>query len=71
MALRQDNLDRQASGVAKPAVSDAQVEKAFRTIIEWIGEDPNRDGLIETPNRHRCALIANISPATRRTRTKS
>jgi GTP cyclohydrolase IA len=54
MALREDSLDRQASG-GKPAISDTQVEKAFRTIIEWIGEDPNRDGLIETPNRLRRA----------------
>ena len=54
MALRQENLDG-ASGGGKPAVSDAQAEDAFRTILKWIGEDPNRDGLIETPNRHRRA----------------
>ncbi len=29
----------------------AQVEAAFRTIIRWIGEDPSRDGLVETPAR--------------------
>jgi GTP cyclohydrolase IA len=50
MALRQENLDGQASGGGK-AVSDAQAEDAFRTIIKWIGEDPNRDGLKETPDR--------------------
>jgi GTP cyclohydrolase I len=55
MALRQDNLDRQASGVGKPPVSDAQAKEAFRTILEWIGEDPNRDGLIATPDRLRRA----------------
>jgi GTP cyclohydrolase I len=54
MALRQDTLERHAPGVGKP-ISDAQAEDAFRTIIEWIGEDPNRDGLIETPNRLRRA----------------
>jgi GTP cyclohydrolase I len=54
MALREENLDG-ASGGGKPAVTDTQVEKAFRTILEWIGEDPNRDGLIETPNRLRRA----------------
>ena len=32
-------------------VSDKEAEKAFKTIIEWIGEDPNREGLIETPRR--------------------
>ena len=50
MALRQDNLDGRASGGGK-AITDDQVEDAFRTIIKWIGEDPDRDGLIETPDR--------------------
>jgi GTP cyclohydrolase I len=29
----------------------AEVEGAFRTIIRWTGDDPERDGLIETPAR--------------------
>ena len=29
----------------------ADVEDAFRTIIRWAGDDPERDGLIETPAR--------------------
>ena len=29
----------------------AAVEAAFRTIIRWTGDDPERDGLIETPAR--------------------
>ena len=29
----------------------ADVEDAFRTIIRWTGDDPERDGLIETPAR--------------------
>jgi GTP cyclohydrolase IA len=29
----------------------ADVEAAFRTIIRWTGDDPERDGLIETPTR--------------------
>jgi GTP cyclohydrolase IA len=49
MALREENLEG-ASGGAK-TISDAQAEDAFRTILKWIGEDPKRDGLIETPNR--------------------
>ena len=32
-------------------VSDSEAEQAFRTIIEWIGEDPHREGLQETPKR--------------------
>ena len=35
----------------KPEVSDKQAEEAFKTILKWIGEDPNREGLIETPKR--------------------
>ena len=37
-----ENLDK---------VSDKEAEEAFKTIIKWIGEDPNREGLIETPRR--------------------
>ena len=33
------------------APSQNQVEKAFREVFRWIGEDPDRDGLRETPNR--------------------
>jgi GTP cyclohydrolase I len=29
----------------------ADVEDAFRTIIRWAGDDPERDGLIDTPAR--------------------
>ena len=35
----------------KPKVSDKQAEEAFKTILRWIGEDPNREGLVETPKR--------------------
>ena len=35
----------------KDQVTDHQAEEAFRTILKWIGEDPNREGLIETPKR--------------------
>jgi len=31
--------------------SEAAAEEAFRSIIRWIGEDPSRDGLRETPQR--------------------
>jgi len=29
----------------------AEVESAFRTIIRWTGDDPDRDGLVDTPAR--------------------
>ena len=35
----------------KPQISDKQAEEAIRTILEWIGENPKREGLIETPRR--------------------
>jgi GTP cyclohydrolase IA len=50
MPPRRENLEGQSSGGGK-AVSDRQAEDAFRTIIKWIGEDPDRDGLAETPAR--------------------
>jgi GTP cyclohydrolase IA len=31
--------------------TDAGAEEAFRSILRWIGEDPERDGLHETPKR--------------------
>ena len=32
-------------------ISDHEAEEAFKTILKWIGEDPSREGLIETPKR--------------------
>ena len=32
-------------------ISDKDAEDAFRTILAWMGEDPNREGLLETPKR--------------------
>ena len=32
-------------------VSDNEAEEALRTILSWMGEDPNREGLLETPKR--------------------
>ena len=41
-----DQIDRK-----KQAVSDEKAEEAVRTIIQWIGEDPDREGLKSTPRR--------------------
>ena len=32
-------------------ISDKDAEEAFRTILAWMGEDPSREGLLETPKR--------------------
>jgi len=35
----------------KHQISDQKAEEAIRTIIQWIGEDPGREGLLSTPQR--------------------
>ena len=35
--------------IAKPSRSDA--EAAVRTLIRWAGDDPDREGLVDTPDR--------------------
>ena len=44
------NLEK-AKENSKVKVNDDEAEEAFKTIIRWIGEDPSREGLIETPKR--------------------
>ena len=35
----------------KPQISDKEAEEAIKKLIAWIGEDPSREGLQETPKR--------------------
>ena len=35
----------------KPQVSDKEAEEAIKKLLAWIGEDPSREGLQETPKR--------------------
>ena len=48
MKLVKDTDDKNL-GVKK--VSDNEAEEAVRTILSWMGEDPKREGLLETPKR--------------------
>ena len=43
------DIEKDAS--KSPKVSDKEAEEAFKTILTWIGENPKREGLIETPKR--------------------
>ena len=46
-----ENSESLRLGGIEPPPSDANAETAFRDILRWIGEDPERDGLKETPKR--------------------
>lgn len=49
-AHKHEPLDQQPTNpVEKPSQQDA--EAAVRTLIAWAGDDPAREGLLETPNR--------------------
>ena len=42
---------------AETAVREAKLADAVRTVLECIGEDPERHGLIKTPDRYAKALL--------------
>ena len=51
MTSKLESVTHKASVGGVETVSNAEAEEAFRTVLKWIGEDPDRDGLRETPRR--------------------
>ena len=43
--------DTDSKDLDRNKVSDQEAEEAFKTILAWMGEDPSREGLLETPKR--------------------
>ena len=43
--------DTESKDLDRNKVSDQEAEEAFKTILAWMGEDPSREGLLETPKR--------------------
>lgn len=48
-----DNVDNVSGRPARPseAMPQSDAEDAVRTLIRWAGDDPSREGLLETPAR--------------------
>ena len=42
---------RSGRPAADPRPSRAEAEEAVRTLIRWAGDDPEREGLLGTPDR--------------------
>ena len=44
-------LVKNENELRKESISDKEAEEAFVKILKWMGEDPGREGLLETPKR--------------------
>ncbi len=51
MSETESPLPPPPAGAASPAVDLPRIERAVRDILAAVGEDPNREGLLETPAR--------------------
>ncbi|MBT91678.1 MAG: GTP cyclohydrolase I FolE [Candidatus Pelagibacter sp.] len=47
MKLVKNDSEKETANI----ISDREAEEAFVKIFKWIGEDPSREGLLETPER--------------------
>ena len=43
--------DLEKTSINQSEVTDKEAEEAFKTILKWIGENPDREGLLNTPLR--------------------
>ena len=43
--------DLEKTSINQSSVTDKEAEEAFKKILRWIGENPEREGLKETPKR--------------------
>ena len=51
MNIVEKNLSESAEKEFRNGVSNNDAKKALRLLLKWIGENPEREGLKETPNR--------------------
>jgi GTP cyclohydrolase I len=51
IVTRRVSAARQAAQTTGPRPSRTEAEAAVRTLIAWAGDDPDREGLLETPAR--------------------
>lgn len=45
------HLPPESHGISHPRPSRAEAEAAVRTLIAWAGDDPTREGVLDTPSR--------------------
>jgi GTP cyclohydrolase I len=41
--------------LVRPSCEQAEAEQAVRTLIRWAGDDPDREGLLDTPRFVGCS----------------